>query len=115
MLKIASHISNLIAQILAGIMDISNLIWCFSTDFFDCSYHRPHCDLVMASDVEIPPDAADLREDLIVDIIQLQGELKMLGFDMVTIPDFLRETATYGRAGRTAGRMPCRPPSAPEG
>jgi hypothetical protein len=47
-------------------MDIPNLIWCFSTDFPDCSYHRPHCDLVMASVVEMPPpdDAADLKEDL---------------------------------------------------
>ena len=38
------------------------------------------------------PDPEDLREDLMQDIIQLQGELKRLGYDMVYIPDFLKET-----------------------
>ena len=35
----------------------------------------------MASDVEMPPDADELREDLIVDIIQLLSEKEgMMGF-----------------------------------
>ena len=58
-------------------MDISNLIWCFSTDLFDCSYHRPHCDLVMMESVmDTAPDPEDLKEDLVMDIIRLQKDLK---------------------------------------
>ena len=38
------------------------------------------------------PDPDDLRDDLMSDIIQLQGDLKRLGYDMVYIPDFLKET-----------------------
>ena len=73
-------------------MDISNLIWCFSTDFFDCSDHRPHCDLAMESesDMDKPPDPEDLRDDLVMDMLQLQADLKMLGIDMGHIPDFLK-------------------------
>ena len=38
------------------------------------------------------PDPEDLRDDLMSDIIELQGDLKRLGYDMVYILDFLKET-----------------------
>ena len=77
-------------------MDISNLIWCFSTDFSDCSYHRPHCDLVlMESDMATAvtaSDPEDLRDNLVMVVIQLQKEMTMFGLDQVYIPDFLKRT-----------------------
>ena len=75
-------------------MDVSNLIWCFPADFIDSLYHLPHFDLksVMESVMDDAPDPDDLRDDLMSEIIQLQGDLKHLGYDMVYIPDFLRRT-----------------------
>ena len=77
-------------------MDISNLIWCFSTDFSYCSYHRPHCDLVLMEsvmDTAVPaPEPEDLRNDLVICVIQLQADLTNLGLNMAYITDFLKET-----------------------
>ena len=37
-------------------------------------------------------DPDDLKEDLVMDIIRLQKDLNILGYDMVYIKDFLKET-----------------------
>ena len=75
-------------------MDVSNLIWCFPADFIDSLYHLPHFDLksVMESVMDDAPDPDNLRDDLMSEIIQLQGHLKRLGYDMVYIPDLLKRT-----------------------
>ena len=45
-------------------------------------------------DAAVPaPDPEDLRDDLVLDVIQLQKDLAMLGLDLYYIPDFLKRTA----------------------
>ena len=42
--------------------------------------------------MDTAPDPEDLRDDLVMDMLQLQADLKMLGIDMGHIPDFLKDT-----------------------
>ena len=46
----------------------------------------------MESVKDTAPDPEDLWDDLVKEMRQLQADLKMLGIDMVHIPDFLKET-----------------------
>ena len=44
-------------------------------------------------DTAVPaPEPEDLRDDLVMRVIQLQKDLTMLGLELVYIPDFLKET-----------------------
>ena len=44
-------------------------------------------------DTAVPaPEPEDLRDYLVMRVIQLQKDLTMLGLDMIYIPDFLKET-----------------------
>ena len=42
--------------------------------------------------MDTAPDPEDLRDYLVMDMLQLKADLKMLGIDMFHIPDFLKET-----------------------
>ena len=44
--------------------------------------------------MDTAPDPEDLTDDLVMDIIQLQKDLTMLGLDMIYIQDFLKKTET---------------------
>ena len=44
-------------------------------------------------DTAVPaPEPEDLRDDLVMRVIQLQKDLTMLGLELAYIPDFLKET-----------------------
>ena len=99
-------------------MDVSELIWCFSADFVDASYHRPHCYLksgmatVPTGDASVHEDPGDLRDDLIFEITKLSGDLKGLGYEQFQIPDFIKRTcelpakdAQIQKLRRQIGRM----------
>ena len=44
--------------------------------------------------MDTAPDPEDLKEDLVMDIIRLQKDLNVLGYNMLYIQDFLKKTET---------------------
>ena len=68
------------------------LIWGWPADFVDVSHLWPLSAMAAVPTDAVAPDPAELREDLVYDILALRHELKARGYDLADFPDVVKET-----------------------